>query len=126
MTRHRHPTHESEPEPADNMLPATAQAAEDKPPPAPPPAPEPQTPTQDASHVANVVAATGTRVSTMQAAKLTLTNSAWAASDLATCRTAAKNADIAYHRAIITSAVANQQPAPTGSMQALLALGVTV
>jgi hypothetical protein len=85
----------------------------------------PLTPGQDNTHATNVAAAAATKQVSVATATTTFQASAMAAADKATWRTAVRNADIAFHRSIISSALANAQPAPVGSLQVLQNFGVT-
>jgi hypothetical protein len=83
-------------------------------------APTPMTVSQDDTHKQTVTAAAGTKQSAIQAAVTTYKGGG----TLAALQSAVKSADVAYHRAIIASALATSQPFPLGSLEALRNLGL--
>jgi hypothetical protein len=91
------------------------------------PAPEQQaevapmaTQVQVDTHKQNVIAATSTKQGSIAAAYTTFAGDKNNPNLIANI----KNADIAYHQAIITSALANGQPYPSGSAAVLRGFGV--
>jgi hypothetical protein len=72
------------------------------------------------THKANVAVAAATQQNAIQTALGT-----WkAGGTVAAMATSIKNADIAYHQAIVSSAVANGLPYPTASLAVLRGYGV--